>query len=192
MTPVEIINKHSHFAQNRGSVHNSSHYSSIAQADHASSISYVSGARSVQLAPTASYSDHRPDSPPLGTPAAQQSGAAAGPSNRGASGVSGLSEHDRAHLRQISDTTISSVDTSRDRPVAVPETTAPGNSPLSASVLPLGSAGAVSPPTPYLGEGDDYMIPHQPSPALGSGPATNSPLRRSVFHESQEDMGGAS
>jgi len=151
----------------------------------------------------------RPDSPPLGAPtyeagpggagsigtAAAGVGTGAAPA-RGVSGVSGLSDRDRVHLRQISDTTVSSVGTrgqaSLEQPRAsLPPAAAAASSSSSpapfASALPL-----VSPPSPAR-EGDDYMHPRRAPtvPGLSPGAAsTSSPLRRSYFLENEEDMDG--
>lgn len=190
LTPVEIISRHSRLGSSLNDP--SSYHSSVAQTDHASTVSKSSGAAAaaaaaaaqVRVSPfdspaagslhelpsppteTASPSDDdqiRPDSPPLGRegPAVgrqaslrqgngrgsrQQTGGGGNGARQSGSGVSEVSEADRAHLRQISDATVSSV----------------------------GTQG-----------GGDRVLPE----AGGQGPAS-SPLRRSVFRESREDMGG--
>ena len=189
LTPVEIINRHSHL----GSLNDPSNYSSTTQTDHASTVSRSSGAAAAHTTPNhpaaVSRERHelpspptevpspdelmtRPDSPPLGREyrvaaeggvggTQQQQEGVQGQSGGGSegqrgvtSGVSEVSERDRAHLRQISDATVSSVGTQGggDR------------------VLPEGGGRVVS--------------------AGGAGPRTTSPLRRSIFRESREDMGG--
>ncbi len=186
---MEIINRHSHL----GSLNDPSNYSSIIQTDHASTVSRSSGAAHTPNPASISRQDvpsppeipspdlSRPDSPPLGThydvvsapvsPQAtgqtqqtqqtgprQQGGAAGGEGRQVGSGVSEGSERDRAHLRQISDATVSSVGThGGDR------------------VLPTHSEE----------EGGRAVGGNSASPT-----ATTSPLRRSVFRESREDMGG--
>lgn len=190
---MEIINRHSHL----GSLNDPSNYSSITQTDHASTVSRSSGAAAAPHTPNpAAVSRHelpspptelpspdlsRPDSPPLGrdydddvvvsqpvspqhTGQPQQqiaggqqqqtAGGQTGGENGGrqlGSGVSEVSERDRAHLRQISDATVSSV----------------------------GTQG-----------GGDRVLPEAGGQAAGAGPSTTSPLRRSIFRESREDMGG--
>lgn len=83
--------------------------------------------------------------------------------SRVTSGVSAVSERDRAHLRQISDATVSSV----------------GEAGGGDRVLPAVDEVAATTPT-ASGSGL--------SPVHGTNSAA-SPLRRSVFHESVEDMG---
>jgi hypothetical protein len=98
-------------------------------------------------------------------------------SARIASGVSGLSEREMRHLRQISEATVSSTsETGHQEPE--PITIVQGTEISPASPM-------VSPPTAEESPGDDYISSRVPvSPRMGS------PLRRSVFHENEEDMGG--
>lgn len=184
-------------------MHNASQYSSVNQTDHASFVSRSSGAagRSGSGPPgsvsPAGYADPRADSPALGTPTHEGGpvplgAAAAGVSpTRGESGVSGLSERDRAHLRQISDTTVSSVGTAGGG--GPPLAPVPDNSPVTPGAG--GTLGPISPPTPHSAEADDYLgagsaaARRGPPTSPGVGP-TGSPLRRSVFFEHREDMGG--
>jgi len=208
LTPVEIIENHSHFAAARGgSLNNSSFYSSVAQADHASTVSRSSGQGVVTPLQPAPQAGVRPDSPPLGAPtyeagpggAGSVGSAAAGVGTgaaaaRGVSGVSGLSERDRVHLRQISDTTVSSVDTrgqaSLDQPRGGPRS--PGLVPSTQPPPLFAGTPPVSPPSPGR-EGDDYMNPRRAPSVPGVSPgaaSTSSPLRRSVFQENEEDMDG--
>ena len=199
LSPVEIINKHSHFGQN-SSLNNPSSYSAISQTDHASSVSRSSGQR-----PVVPPSDQmRPDSPPLGMtyetyepviPAATGSRPL---TPRGESGVSGLSERDRSHLRQISDpTTVSSMETSgtsrpTDHPIPEEEMTL-GTNPAS---TPGESPGPVSPPSAGHQGGEDCLNARRSQPsspgaaAAASTSQQGSPLRRSVFYESRDDLGG--
>ncbi|KAK4449938.1 RING finger protein B [Podospora aff. communis PSN243] len=113
------------------------------------------------------------------------------------SGVSNISERDRAHLRTISDTTVSSVASAprdaNDVDGVIPEEqepTTPAGGTLS-SPLP------VSPPTQGESKGGDYITAGAATASAkstpsrtGTGPNSSptSPLRRSVFHESREDM----
>ncbi|OIW28364.1 hypothetical protein CONLIGDRAFT_654659 [Coniochaeta ligniaria NRRL 30616] len=120
LTPVEIINRHSHLGRGSshlGSLNDPSNYSSITQTDHASTVSRSSHtpnnnpSRQDVLLPLPSPPDaspdlERPDSPPLG--AAGNYFVSAPGGGKVASGVSEVSERDRAHLRQISDATVSS------------------------------------------------------------------------------------
>lgn len=163
LTPVEIINRHSHL----GSLNDPSNYSSITQTDHASTVSRSSGAAPHPASvsrPELPSPDPRPDSPPLGTyydVSAPVSPQATGQGQQQATGgeggrkvesdVSAFSERDRAHLRQISDATVSSV----------------------------GSQGA-----------GDRVLPQVAEGSGSGGTSTTSPLRRSIFRESREDMGG--
>lgn len=152
-------------------------------------------------------------------------GAAAGPTattnqpnnSRVLSGISNLSERDRAHLRQISDTSVSSVTThlGGDRMFYAPE---PGQQPDQLQQHHhqiVTSPGPVSPPTAgadgATGEAADYITSRpilqqqqqqqpplavtvsplgdlNPPPPIGGGDGRSSPLRRSVFLESREDM----
>jgi len=113
------------------------------------------------------------------------------------SGVSNISERDRNHLRTISDTTVSSVASN----------SAPDGTAAATTTTPLiEEEPAISPPTaspPSAGtaEGSDYLTakptpPTSPTPAAATSTlrptaattSPTSPLRRSVFHESREDM----
>lgn len=120
------------------------------------------------------------------------------------SGVSAVSEQARTHLRQISDTSMSSVNThlgGGDRILISPE---PGQQ----SAAMVSSPVPVSPPTEGEHQGMDYISsrsaqrPAQPSMIIsplgdlgppppisgGGGDGRSSPSRRSVFLESKEDM----
>jgi len=103
------------------------------------------------------------------------------------SGVSNISERDRVHLRTISDTTVSSV-ASAPRNA---ETEAVAEEPTP-QVDTLVSPEAVSPPTATAtsqGPASDYVTAQPLAPVRnGSNVSPTSPLRRSVFHESREDM----
>lgn len=133
---------------------------------------------------------------------------AVAPAPRSASGVSAVSERDRAHLRQISDpATVSTMDgTARGSPRLAPqqagrvasappirEEGGPGPGPG-----PAAAGGGSDPPAE---EGEDYVSsrsrsvvvgPVHQGAAHGQGHgASNSPARRSIFRESREDMGGS-
>jgi hypothetical protein len=98
------------------------------------------------------------------------------------SGISNISERDRAHLRQISDTTVSSVTT------AGPSGGPGGGAMVEPISIRTGSAivespAVVSPPT-ATGDAPDYLSARSVS-GIGStlGQQASSPLRRSVFSE---------
>ncbi|KAK8868527.1 RING finger protein B [Apiospora arundinis] len=129
MTPVDIIQKHTHFGRSPASATTPTNPSSLSRytvsQDHGS-ISDNSAHRGV-----GSVSSGRPDSPPLGGPggAAAAAGGAAvagaagaaaagshhqssprpAPSPRVTSGVSNLSNRDASHLRNTSDASVSSI-----------------------------------------------------------------------------------
>ncbi|KAM0284700.1 hypothetical protein ACHAQH_001855 [Verticillium albo-atrum] len=163
LTPVDIIAKHSHFAAPgaRPSGNPSSYYGSVS-GNEESSISHSSGVLGVQSrGQSPSPVPPGPPSPPMlaGRPGAR------------ASNVSGLSERETSHLRQISEATVSSATTSAEK---VPQVARPAREDVGAPTSP----GAVSPPSGGLiEEGDDYV-------------SAKSPLRKSVFQESEDDLGG--
>ncbi|KAK3390835.1 hypothetical protein B0H63DRAFT_123895 [Podospora didyma] len=145
--------------------------------------------------------DYRPDSDLLGnastvnasTPTSSSSHTATMANPRVLSGISNLSERERSHLRGASDTTISSVtsgggDRILSPSVAIVETPleSPGGTYSSQRTLL-----AVSPPTAGIREeGEDYLT-SRPFASNGNNAVPASPLRRSVFYESREDMNGA-
>lgn len=229
LTPVEIINKHSYLHQNHGgSIHSSNLYSTVNQTDHASSISRISGPsesgpRSDDIALSA-----RPDSPALGSEGGYGVGMAVGhdyhsdrqqsPSPRNESGVSGISDRERRHLRHLSDETVSSVNSG----TAVGS---PGRGPLSQymnadgsnnyshgvssaqanEIISPASSGPTAPSGfhPLVGtppivsppiadeEPQDYLRARpQQARARSVHASHGSPSRRSVFRESEEDLGG--
>ncbi|KAI0014237.1 hypothetical protein F4779DRAFT_910 [Xylariaceae sp. FL0662B] len=218
LTPVDVINKHTHFgsnpqAQTPRSVStptNASFFASTtASRDHASSISSQHHQQNPTAAAAAAAApppqQQRPDSPALGRPAP----APAPPPHTRAhivSGVSSVSSREAAHLRQISDATVSSSEHntpgdgggsgSGSRPQTPPPP--PFFSPLSSP----GLGGPVSPPTvpehgddgapDYVsvqhGHGRNLMGGSGSGGGAGAGSAS-SPLRRSVFRESADDLG---
>ncbi|KAL9946212.1 hypothetical protein ACHAP6_000874 [Verticillium nonalfalfae] len=164
LTPVEIISKHSHFATPgaRPSGNPSSYYGSIS-GNEESSISRSSGVLGAQSR------GQSPSPVPPGPPSPPIIGSGGRPGAR-ASNVSGLSEPEKSHLRQISEATVSSATSSAER---VPQVARPAKEPATPT-----SPGAVSPPTGGPAEeSEDYV-------------SAKSPLRRSVFQESEEDLGG--
>lgn len=208
LTHVDVMNRYSR--DNRGSLNNGSYYSSgTHQIDHASSVSPSSPSVTANIGgyqtPQPQELAHSPD-PTISNPESLNNppSATQPPAPRGyiPSGVSGISERDRAHLRTISDTTVSSVTSGpADRNFRSPE---PGSgeaaqqphshrhesidalSPVAEGTGTLPTA--VSPPSAEQVEGGDYLSARP----LGQSSATSptSPLRRSVFHESREDMNG--
>ena len=210
LTPAEIINKHSHFGS-EGSLNNPSFYSSITQTDHASTVSRSSGGNAPpvnNIPPPALY---RPAAPSHISFDRGSPGADVTPSTAAAvsatspvlphfgSGVSAVSETDRTHLRQISDTTVSSVMSGGSRmaatsqapsagvPLAVPEQLTPGSPSPGDSPA---TEGAISPPSAGVTEGADYMTVRRSLGVNNGGNSATpgSPLRRSVFVEHHDDM----
>ncbi|KAH6685748.1 hypothetical protein F5X68DRAFT_16791 [Plectosphaerella plurivora] len=190
LTPTEIINKHSNLGN--PPTNQTSYYGSVS-GNEASSFSRSSGV----LGPGS-----RADSPTRGPPSPSLASPAS-PSRRVFSGVSGISERDTAHLRQISEVTVSSASdgggndsaahgvsdqSSSSRaipPRSVPLPCSPPSdlmSPVTPSPL---SPAQISPPTaPTVAEDSDDYISSRRVPA-----APGSPRRASVFRESADDMG---
>ncbi|KAK1752104.1 hypothetical protein QBC47DRAFT_433058 [Echria macrotheca] len=211
LSHIDVMNRYSRLASG-ASLNNGSHYttSGTQQIDHASvapSPSSASVATSGAAARASASARHASselagDTPPPAPAPPPVSPAVAGAGARGyiPSGVSNISERDRAHLRTISDTTVSSVAT-------------------GAQVGGDVGAGAVSSPSPPTGDGGigggggDYISAkgrgegqqiqgagekkageqstEEPQGQRRAGGANHSPtqvLRRSVFHESREDM----
>lgn len=191
----------------RGSVNNAPSYpasNGTHQLDHASFVTPSSA--SVTGQPQSS--ELPPESNDAVSPTAAAAAAASTAKPRGyvPSGVSNLSERDRAHLRTISDTTVSSLASGQggrnvrspeepgavlEEPELVPREVAatPGHD----QPEPPASPPVVSPPTSDVMDGPDYLSvrPHGEQQRAGAGGATvspTSPSRRSVFHESREDM----
>ncbi|KAL2024610.1 hypothetical protein VTK56DRAFT_7653 [Thermocarpiscus australiensis] len=225
LTYMEVLNR-----SGGGAVANGSSYYSNGgqQIDHASTISRSSPSPHPPpppAPPDESPVYYRPDSDALGNPPPLTSSAGTSPTDTTAtntatnntatrrsnvvlSGVSNLSERDRAHLRQISDTTVSSV------------TTAAAGNRISDGGGGGGGAGAtlaghdnnnnnsnrlvespavVSPPTAgpaaEEGEGGDSFSARQiaqqrQGQGQGQGQGGTHTPRRSVFFERREDMNG--
>ncbi|KAI0828451.1 hypothetical protein F5Y06DRAFT_223955 [Hypoxylon sp. FL0890] len=178
---------------------NHSFHSNTASHDHESSISSSQG-------PAPPAYTQRPDSPPLGkagpqfdsiasvTSNANEKNASTSSLNRKAviSGVSGLSEREAGHLRQISDATVSSDTGSRegrDTPTPTPLshniTFAPHDPSPPLPVSPPSVAGVDGSQEP-----SDYVSVHGSPSSHPTGRASaSSPQRRSIFVESEDDLG---
>lgn len=136
LSPLDVIQKHSHFGADK-SLSNPS-YSSFSggAADFNSTISHSSAALNSQAPPS-----DRVDSPqPLPSPE---------PYDRVTSGVSAVTEADRTHLRNISEA--SAVSSTGFHPVERPQ---PERA-ISESTEPVTTP--VSPPTAMEAPGDDYL-----------------------------------
>ncbi|KAI0888676.1 uncharacterized protein GGS22DRAFT_152150 [Annulohypoxylon maeteangense] len=96
------------------------------------------------------------------------------------SGVSSFSDREAGHLRQISDTTVSSVN-----PDDAHHHQHQGGNVQNSPPLP------VSPPSVDTSSGGTDYISHRPSQRSrdGGDGTTNSPLRQSIFVESEDDLG---
>ncbi|KAK0712214.1 hypothetical protein B0T21DRAFT_297528 [Apiosordaria backusii] len=193
-------------AVGRGSViKGSSYLNDTHPIDHASNVSSFGSTPPPPQQPATipenyDTSFYRPDSdalgnPPVTTPTSGHptNGTRSTLRNQVLSGISNLSDRDRSHLRQISDTTVSSI-TSGHQPGVGQH-----GQILSHSGFPerlVESPGVVSPPTAGpMGESSDYLSA-RPLPGQAQqwqtqqGQTANSPLRKSVFTESKEDMTG--
>ncbi|KAI1877277.1 uncharacterized protein JN550_001349 [Neoarthrinium moseri] len=177
LTPIDIINKHTHFApRTPHSARNPSSFGSSSYAvsgDHAS-VSTNSQARG--LAGTPSLDPARPDSPALGTVTGPAATSTPEPeAGRVVSDLSSVSQREQAHLRNISDVTVSSA-----------AGTAPPT-PVIGSAVPGSPPPPVSPPT---AEGREQQTDYfQPMDRAVGGNAPSSPLARpSVFRESKTDL----
>ncbi|KAK8128567.1 hypothetical protein PG984_009675 [Apiospora sp. TS-2023a] len=231
LTPVEVINKHTHFGRAPHSATTPTNPSSLSHytvsQDHGS-ISSNSAHRGV-----GSVSSGRPDSPALGggggaaaaagatAAAATSPGHAGNPSQpsspralpgRITSQVSNLSRGDAAHLRNTSDASVSSIGVGSTAGDNHQNTMEVGGMPSPSPPL------AVSPPSTDEQHVSDYMsvkptnqqtytgrnlTPSAPTLAgtVAGGaspgpqqspsppPPAASPLRRSYFHESTDDLG---
>ncbi|KAH8884777.1 hypothetical protein GQ53DRAFT_770595 [Thozetella sp. PMI_491] len=206
LSPEAIVTRHFSMNRDGSSPMNASYYSSVSPADHASTVSQSSGPSAAPAnaglhraaAPTHISFDqtgYRSESPAPGSPGVEPSQAQAAPatSRHFESGVSGVSSVDRAHLRQISDTTVSSVQSGgfamhpapTSVPAPVPEQVTPGSPSLSATP----SEGPVSPPSAGVVDGIDYITARRSLGSNGGNGTGSSPLRRSVFQEHPEDLG---
>lgn len=152
LSPVDIIQKHTHFAKPQSTSLSDPSYSSFSVGqDHASTVSRSSAAANSANVPSS------PDDV----------------SARVTSDLSGISETDAANLRRLSGGPVSPRSDVDDNPVE--EEKVAGDISLS----PLASPTPVSPPSAGENSGQDYLTAR---PAV-------SPLRKSVFLESEEDMG---
>ncbi|KAK4196303.1 hypothetical protein QBC40DRAFT_300413 [Triangularia verruculosa] len=196
-------------AVGRGSVNKGTSYlNNTHQTDHASNILSLGSTPpppppqqpATMIPEHYGTSFYRPDSdalgnPPVTTPTSGHptNGTSSTLRNQVFSGISNLSDRDRSHLRQISDTTVSSI-TSGHQPGIGQH-----GQILSHSGFPerlVESPAVVSPPTTGpMGESPDYLSA-RPLPGQAQAQqwqaqqaqAANSPLRKSVFTESKKDM----
>ncbi|KAF5008911.1 hypothetical protein FDECE_4843 [Fusarium decemcellulare] len=159
LSPIEIIQKHSHFASGKPSMSDPSYSSYSMGAEHTSTVSRSTGQAGIS----------GPDSPTAGH-------------SRITSDVSGVSEGDAAQLRNIGGTPVSP--RSMDAQIASPAVKAGSDNlpspPLDPSPLsPPVEQTPVSPPSADETSGGDYL----------TAKSSASPLRKSMFVESEEDMG---
>ncbi|KAF7539028.1 hypothetical protein G7054_g2418 [Neopestalotiopsis clavispora] len=183
LTPVDIINKHSHFARSPHSATTPTNPSSFS--NYSSNIEHASISTNSQTrAIFPNGSEARPDSPalPITSASTPPLGASQPPAdNRVVSDLSGISNREQAHLRNISDASVSTgagVGTAPPTPVM-------GNTFV---------AGPVSPPSAGADGREDYFQSVGQTLTTGNSSGTPqgtgaSPLRRSVFVESQDDLG---
>jgi hypothetical protein len=164
LSPAEIIDKHTHFASNKPRTLSNPSYSSFsagAERDFNSSISHSSAV----MNSSAARSDQAESPAPGATPE---------PTNdRVTSGVSSMTERAASHLRQISETSVGSTGM---HPMVVERP--PASRAISEGTEPITTP--VSPPTGDESPAEDYI----------SARDTVSPIRRSMFHENEEDMAG--
>ncbi|KAJ0284085.1 hypothetical protein COL940_004277 [Colletotrichum noveboracense] len=149
--------------------------------ENASSLSRSSGVLGFQT--RAQSPEPGPPSPPV---------THSTPAGRHDSDVSGLSDNETRHLRHISQATVSSASSggeqevsgaqqgARGVPATVPETPTPG---IPETPTP-GHPSPLSPPT-GASDGEDYISARM----LPVSPAGTGTLRRSMFHESEDDLG---
>ncbi|KAH6895766.1 hypothetical protein B0T10DRAFT_456014 [Thelonectria olida] len=165
LSPLEIIQKHSHFATTKNLSVTDPSYNSFSIQDRASTVSRSSGAaNSAALQP--------------GSPTPETS------STRVRSDVSGVSEADAAKLRRLSAGPVSPRSDVDENPLVEEKAESdiiPALTPVSPSPVPAtpASPNPVSPPTAGESSGQDYL----------SAKSSLNPLRKSVFKENEEDMG---
>ncbi|KAK4225093.1 RING finger protein B [Podospora fimiseda] len=215
---TEVINRYSKLGEtpilprggNGGAINEGSFYSSSGtqQIDHASTVSHpvsafnassTGGAVPTPPPPPAPMNDssplaYRPDSDALGNPTTPGTGTSSTVRQNIVSGFSQISERDKSHLRQISDATVSSVASgpaghhhshSADGRILSPTVPEGDESRFTASPA------VVSPPSAgVFGEAHDYLSARGGGGGGQTPQATSSPLRKSVFSESLEDMNG--
>ncbi|KAH8681017.1 hypothetical protein BX600DRAFT_9398 [Xylariales sp. PMI_506] len=192
LTPVEIINRHSHFAPNRttggSSLMNPSSFGSSFSVSHDQG-SISSGSQAIPsrgfgtpvppggtAVDAASYHTHHRQA------SAELDGEdGSGGGRRIVSDLSEISPRDQAHLRHISDVSAGSVaGTEPPTPLAPHHGSGPVTPP-----------GPVSPPSAEEREGSDYITAGASIAGKVLGGGGNGPtgsLRRSVFRESEGDM----
>ncbi|KAK6211817.1 hypothetical protein LQW54_005677 [Pestalotiopsis sp. IQ-011] len=190
LTPVDIINKHSHFARSPHTATTPTNPSSFS--NYSSNIEHASISTNSQTRAIFPGSDGRPDSPALPPPSASTppTGGIPPPDNRVVSDLSGISGREQSHLRNISD---ASVSTGIDDATGAGDGTAPPT-PVIGNAIPMSPPGPVSPPSAGADGREDYFqsVGRTLTTGNNSGPtygAAASPLRRSVFVESQDDLG---
>ncbi|CAG7564087.1 unnamed protein product [Fusarium equiseti] len=184
LSPIDIIQKYSHFASDNKtqSMSNPSSNSYSFGPEHASTISRSTGPQMSQ-----------PDSPTVGHPGhtrmtSDVSGVteSSGKPPRVASDVSGISEGDASALRHFTSPVSPRTDDGNMPSPPFPGMTAdilpsppadptPSSPPLDTAVSPV----PVSPPSANEAPGRDYL----------TAKASASPIRKSMFKESEEDMG---
>ncbi|KAF4335944.1 hypothetical protein FBEOM_10213 [Fusarium beomiforme] len=181
LSPLEILQKHSHFANDHKprSMSNPSSNSYSLGGEHASTVSRSTGPPTSQV-----------DSPTTGH-------------NRMTSDVSGVTESDGKPPRVTSDVSgVSEADASALRHMASPVSPRTADGSLPSPPLPemtddiLPSPPADPTPNSPIGEGPVSPAPVSP-PSANDAPgrdyitakASSSPIRKSLFKESDEDMG---
>lgn len=210
LTPVDVINKHSHFGRSPQSATSPTNPSSLSHSHYAVSQDHTSiSSSSAHHLISGPASEDRPDSPPLGGASGVGAAADGGRTTatgaqqpaRLVSGVSNLSEHEASHLRHISDTSVSSAAATFTGEGA-PRSGAASPTLLSPMQEPPHNSGKLSPPLPVSPptgderEAADYLSVHGRSltsqvnaPNTANTTSIASPLRRSVFYESADDLG---
>lgn len=174
----DVLLKHSHLGKgdkgDKSSFSSPSSFSFVAGNEYASTISRSSAAANSSM-PLAANRDTPPGGGSTPDPAA----------SRVTSGVSGLSDADMAHLRHVSETSIdanlasTAVTPPASSPPPVVARRRPGLVVTRGDSTTLPEETPISPPTAGDSASDDYANARQ---------ALVSPLRRSVFRESEEDM----
>jgi hypothetical protein len=162
---MDIINKHTHFAPGGyRSPSNPSYNSDSKYSDQTSMVSRSSGVLGTLTRSESPAIMSSATEPPT-SPARSNTG-------RIVSGVSGISDREASHLRQISEATVSS----QESGAILEEPATSAQSPVTP-----GETGPVSPPTGEERTGSDYISARHPS--------SGSPLRRSMFRENEDDLG---
>ncbi|ETS82513.1 hypothetical protein PFICI_04389 [Pestalotiopsis fici W106-1] len=186
LTPVDIINKHSHFARSPHTATTPTNPSSFS--NYSSNIEHASISTNSQTRGIFPGSEARPDSPalPITSASTPPLGAAQPPpDNRVVSDLSGISNREQAHLRNISDASV--VSSGAGVVGTAPPTPVMGHAFPSPALVSPPSAGPEGREDYFQSVGQTLNTGNSSSGTpLGSGA---SPLRRSVFVESQDDLG---